>query len=64
MKGHWPTLTPFQIINKVAVEKETPSVDGVDPRIGNICAKCFKTIETRPSIQMILQDIIQAMKSM
>lgn len=59
----WPSLTPFQIMHKVTIERETPSIIGLDPSVGGVCAKCFHTIETRPPIQEILRNLIDIMKS-
>ena len=59
----WPSLTPFQIMHKVTIEKERPSVVGLDPSIGKVCTKCFHTIEERPLIKVILHDLILIMKS-
>ena len=62
-KPLWPSLNPFQIIHKVTVEKETPNVAGVEPKIGEVCSKCFLTIERRPPIQVILRDLVKIMES-
>ena len=63
-KPLWPSLTPFQIMHKVTIEKEMPSVAGIEPKIGEVCSKCFLTIERRPTIQVVLHGIVKIMESM
>lgn len=60
----WPSLTPFQIMHKVTIQKERPSVLGLEPNIGQVCTKCFQTIETRPSMKVVLHDLLEIVKSM
>ena len=59
-----PSLTPFQIMHKVTIQKERPSVLGLEPNIRQVCTKCFQTIETRPSMKVVLHDLLEIVKSM
>ena len=40
-KPLWPSLTPFQIMHKVTIEKEMSSVAGIEPKIGKYAQSVF-----------------------
>ena len=54
----WEGLTPFQIITKVVVLKETPDTKDLPPGVQKICTQCFKSVQERPGISEILQSLL------
>ena len=54
----WEGLTPFQIIIKVVVLKETPDIKNLPPGVQAICTQCFKSVADRPGISEILQSLL------
>lgn len=56
----WPGMNFFQIMNKVT-NGQTPNTDGIVDTIAVVCNQCFRDVESRPRISVILgklQEII------
>ena len=53
----WPGLNPFQIMQKITIEKKKPTTNGMLPnhKIIDMCDKCFSEVKDRPKITEVLQ---------
>lgn len=63
-KPLWPSLTPFQIMCKVTVENEKSNTSDLPPSLATLCSSCFSEAVQRPSIQVVLQGIIDCAKEL
>lgn len=60
-KPLWPGLSHYQIMYRVTVAGETPSVEGVQPVfIQSVCSLSFRNVHSRPSINQILEMLLKA----
>ena len=58
----WPALAPFQIMYRVAVCNEKPRTTHLPPQIQELCNSCFNEVCTRPTINVVLQEVLNIMK--
>ena len=55
----WPGLNAFQIMQKVTVENQKPSTDGVAGDIKAVCNVCFCDVKERPMITVVLKLLLR-----
>ena len=54
----WPGLAPYQIMFKVAVEKEAPGTSHLPTKVKELCDSCFEQVSSRPSANCILLRVL------
>ncbi len=54
----WPSLTQFQIMCKVCVEKQLPDMDDLPPGIKAMCECCLGDRATRVSSAQLLKEVV------
>ena len=54
----WPNLTPYQIVAKVTFNNELPDISDFTGDMKSVCNKCVLSMESRPNITSVLQDLM------
>ena len=54
----WPGLSPYQIMYKVAVNREKPDTAHLVPPVRAVCEACFEEMSSRPPINQVLKDML------
>ena len=55
----WPGLPPYQIMYKVAVANEKPSIGHLPPKVQELCSKCFDDKSVCPTANIVFMEMLK-----